>query len=174
MGNSSAFGSLARKALAWAIVAVVAILLFKFVVAAVAGIPADVLRPDPARADRVRRDLGGPPTVIYLALAVWFGVATGIVGRIRGSSFFIWAIIGAVVPVIGLVIALAYRSERDEVRRQCPTCGKLVKLHDAMCMRCGTDLDFPEVADRAGIRGVAAKLDSVRCPLAVQKELTSR
>jgi hypothetical protein len=38
MGTSSAFGSLARKALAWAIVAVVAILLFKFVVAAVAGI----------------------------------------------------------------------------------------------------------------------------------------
>ena len=38
MGNSSAFGSLARKALAWAIVAVVAILLFKFVVAALAGI----------------------------------------------------------------------------------------------------------------------------------------
>jgi hypothetical protein len=38
MGNSSAFGSLARKALAWAIVAVVAILLFKFILAAVAGI----------------------------------------------------------------------------------------------------------------------------------------
>ena len=38
MGNSSAFGSLARKALAWAIVAVVAILLFKFVVAALAGL----------------------------------------------------------------------------------------------------------------------------------------
>jgi len=43
-------------------------------------------------------------------------------------------------------VALAYRSERDEVRRQCPTCGKVVKLHDAMCMRCGTDLDFPELA----------------------------
>ena len=38
------------------------------------------------------------------------------------------------------------RSERDEVRRQCPTCGKIVKLHDAMCMRCGTDLEFPAVA----------------------------
>jgi hypothetical protein len=83
--------------------------------------------------------------VIYLALAVWFGVATGIIGRIRGSSFFIWAIVGAVVPLIGLLVALAYRSERDEVRRQCPTCGKLVKLYDAMCMRCGTDLEFPEV-----------------------------
>jgi predicted RNA-binding Zn-ribbon protein involved in translation (DUF1610 family) len=83
--------------------------------------------------------------VIYLALAVWFGVATGIVGRLRGSSFFIWAIVGAVVPLIGLLVALAYRSERDEVRRQCPNCGKVVKLYDAMCMRCGTDLEFPEV-----------------------------
>ena len=54
--------------------------------------------------------------------------------------------IGAVVPVIGLFVALLYRSDRDEVRRQCPTCGKIVKLHDAMCMRCGTDLEFPEFA----------------------------
>ena len=83
--------------------------------------------------------------MIYLLVALWFGVATGIVGRIRGSSFWIWFLIGAVVPVLGLLVALAYRSERDEVRRQCPGCGKLVKLHDAMCMRCGTDLDFPEV-----------------------------
>ena len=83
--------------------------------------------------------------MIYLLVALWFGIATGIVGRLRGSSFFIWAIIGAVVPVIGLFVALAYRSERDEVRRQCPTCGKVIKLHDQMCMRCGTDLDFPDV-----------------------------
>jgi uncharacterized membrane protein (DUF485 family) len=37
MGNNSAFGSLARKAIAWAIVAVVAILLFKIVFAILAG-----------------------------------------------------------------------------------------------------------------------------------------
>lgn len=37
MGNSSAFGSLARKAIVWIIVAFVAIVLFKLVVAAVAG-----------------------------------------------------------------------------------------------------------------------------------------
>ncbi len=83
--------------------------------------------------------------MIYILVALWFGIATGIIGRIRGSSFFIWFIVGVVAPVIGVFIALLYRSERDEVRRQCPTCGKLVKLHDAMCMRCGTDLDFPEV-----------------------------
>ena len=44
-----------------------------------------------------------------------------------------------------LLAAVFYRSDRDEVRRQCPTCGKIIKLHDTMCMRCGTDLDFPEV-----------------------------
>jgi hypothetical protein len=84
--------------------------------------------------------------VIYPAIAIWFGIATGLIGRTRGSSFFIWFIIGAVVPVIGLFVALAYRNDRDELRRQCPHCGKVVMLHDAMCMRCGTDLEFPEIA----------------------------
>jgi hypothetical protein len=84
--------------------------------------------------------------VIYLAFALWFGIATGVVGRIKGSSFFLWFLIGAVLPVLGLAGAVFYRSERDELRRQCPTCGKVVKLHDAMCMRCGTDLEFPDRA----------------------------
>jgi membrane protein implicated in regulation of membrane protease activity len=84
--------------------------------------------------------------VIYLALALWFGLAAGIVGRIKGSSFFLWLVIGAVLPVLGLLAALVYRSDRDELRRQCPGCGKVVKLHDALCMRCGTELEFPDVA----------------------------
>ncbi len=84
--------------------------------------------------------------MIYLLVALWFGVATGLVGRVRGSSFFIWFMIGAVAPVIGLFIALLYRSDRDEVRRQCPTCGNNITTHDQMCMRCGTDLDFPDFA----------------------------
>jgi hypothetical protein len=84
--------------------------------------------------------------VIYLIFALWFGIATGVVGKIKGSSAILWFLIGAAVPVLGLVTAVLYRSERDELRRQCPTCGKVVKLHDAMCMRCGTDLEFPDVA----------------------------
>jgi hypothetical protein len=84
--------------------------------------------------------------VIYLVFALWFGIAAGTVGRIKGSSFFIWFMVGLVLPVLGLFLAVLYRSEKDEVRRQCPNCGKIVKLYDAMCMRCGTDLDFPEVA----------------------------
>ena len=82
----------------------------------------------------------------YLIIAFSFGLAGGIVGRSKGSSFVIWFLISFAIPVVGLIAAVLYRSERDEVRRQCPRCGNLVRLHDAMCMRCGHDLEFPEVA----------------------------
>jgi hypothetical protein len=84
--------------------------------------------------------------VAYLVIAFSFALAGGIVGRLKGSSFFIWFLISGIVPVIGLGAALLYRTERDELRRQCPGCGKIVKLHDAVCMRCGTELDFPDFA----------------------------
>ena len=82
----------------------------------------------------------------YLVLAFSFALAGGVVGKLKGSSFFLWFLISGLLPLVGLLAALAYRSDRDEVRRQCPSCGKVVKLHDAMCMRCGAELDFPEVA----------------------------
>jgi membrane protein implicated in regulation of membrane protease activity len=84
--------------------------------------------------------------VIYAIFALWLGLGTGIVGRIKGSSFWLWFAIGALVPFLGLLAAVLYRSEKDELRRPCPTCGKIVKLHDAVCMRCGTELEFPDVA----------------------------
>jgi len=82
----------------------------------------------------------------YVVIALSFGLAGGIVGKIKGSSFFIWFVISAVVPVIGLLTAIVYRSERDEPRRQCPTCGRICMLHDALCVRCGTELEFPDAA----------------------------
>ena len=60
----------------------------------------------------------------YLVIAFSFALAGGLVGRIKGSSFFIWFLISGVLPFIGLLAALLYRSERDEVRRQCPGCGQ--------------------------------------------------
>ena len=82
----------------------------------------------------------------YLVLCFFFGLSGGIIGKIKGSSFFLWFMISALVPIGGLLAALLYRNDRDELRRQCPTCGRVIKLHDAVCTRCGTDLDFPEVA----------------------------
>jgi hypothetical protein len=84
--------------------------------------------------------------VAYVFIALCFAFAGGIVGRIKGSSFFIWFLISGIVPVIGLAAALLYRWDRNELRRECPGCGRVVKLHDAVCTRCGTELEFPEVA----------------------------
>lgn len=81
-----------------------------------------------------------------LVILFFFGLAGGIVGRIKGSSFFIWFLISACVPFIGLLTAVLYRWENRELRRQCPTCGRLRKLEDTLCTACGTELDFPEVA----------------------------
>jgi len=81
----------------------------------------------------------------YVTIALAFGLAGGLVGRIKGSSFFLWFMISAIVPVIGLVAALLYRYDTEEPVRPCPRCGKVVKLHDALCTRCGEELEFPEV-----------------------------
>ena len=82
----------------------------------------------------------------YVVIALFFGLAGGFVGRIKGSSFFLWFLISAIVPVLGLITALLYRYDSDEPERACPRCGKIVKVHDALCTRCGEELEFPEDA----------------------------
>jgi hypothetical protein len=82
----------------------------------------------------------------YIVIAVCFGIAGGVVGKLKGSSFWLWFLISGVIPFIGLAAALLYRFERDELRRQCPTCGRVTKIYDALCTRCGAELDFPEEA----------------------------
>ena len=78
-----------------------------------------------------------------LVILFFFGLAGGVVGKLKGSSFFIWFLIAALIPFIGLLAAVCYRREDEELRRQCPGC---VKLHDALCTRCGTEFEFPDVA----------------------------
>jgi hypothetical protein len=81
-----------------------------------------------------------------LVILFFFGLAGGIVGRIKGSSFLLWFLISGLVPFLGLLTAICYRYENEELRRQCPGCGRIVKLHDALCTSCGTELEFPAVA----------------------------
>jgi hypothetical protein len=94
----------------------------------------------------------------YVMICLAFGVAGGIVGRMKGSSFLLWFLISALVPVLGLITAVCYRWEDRELRRQCPRCGRVVKLYDAKCMRCGHELEFPEAAlpSEAAVRSPAA------------------
>jgi hypothetical protein len=81
-----------------------------------------------------------------LVILFFFGLAGGFVGRMKGSSFFIWFLISFCVPFIGLLTAVLYRYDNRELRRQCPDCRRVVKLHDAVCTACGAELEFPEAA----------------------------
>ena len=82
----------------------------------------------------------------YVVIAICFGIAGGIVGKIKGSSFMLWFLISGAVPIFGLVTAIVYRFERDELRRQCPNCGRVTKIYDALCTRCGQELEYPDIA----------------------------
>jgi hypothetical protein len=82
----------------------------------------------------------------YVVIALCFGISGGLVARAKGNSVVLWFMISGLVPFIGLLAAIAHRSERDELRRTCPTCGRVTKIYDALCTRCGTELDFPDVA----------------------------
>lgn len=82
----------------------------------------------------------------YLIIASLFGLSTAIIGKSKGSSFFIWFLIGAIIPPFGLLAVIFYRRDKDEPERQCPTCGKALKLYVQVCPRCGTELYLPDPA----------------------------
>jgi hypothetical protein len=89
----------------------------------------------------------------YVVIAVSFGLATGFIGHGKGGSFWLWFLIGTVLPVAGLIAVILHRNEGTEPERTCPTCGKTQKLYVQVCTRCGTDLYLPdpsEVRDPAG------------------------
>jgi hypothetical protein len=83
----------------------------------------------------------------YVLIAVSCGLATGIIGRGKGSSFLIWFLVGTLLPLIGLVAVILYRSEKQEPERRCPNCGKVLKLYVQVCTRCGTELYLPDPAE---------------------------
>ncbi len=79
-----------------------------------------------------------------IVILFFFGLSAGTVAKIKGSSFLIWFMVGAVLPGIGTIAAALYRNERDEPHRRCPECGNVVALSTQVCTRCGRDLDFPQ------------------------------
>ena len=94
--------------------------------------------------------------------------AAGSSARAKGNSFWLWFLISGLVPFFGLLAAVLSRSERQELRRRCPRCGKVVKMHDALCTRCGSELEFPEPwlidaeAAEAAVDAPRAQLDAAR------------
>jgi hypothetical protein len=94
----------------------------------------------------------------YVVVAFFFGLAAAVVAKIKGGSFFLWLVIGSVLPAIGLLAALLMRWDKAELRRECPECGAIVPITDQVCRRCGRDLDFPTEALAPRLGGRAAGL----------------
>jgi hypothetical protein len=83
----------------------------------------------------------------YVIIAVLFGIATGLIGRAKGSSFFIWLLIGTVLPFFGLITVMLYRFEKEEPERRCPRCGAVHKLYVQVCRVCGEELYLPDPSE---------------------------
>ena len=80
----------------------------------------------------------------FVVLAFFCGLSAAVIGKLKGSSFWIWFLVGAVLPLLGTIVAIFYRSEQREPRRACPECGKVQPLHVQVCTRCGRDLEWPD------------------------------
>ena len=80
----------------------------------------------------------------YLFIALCFGTAGALVARAKGNPVFIWFMVSFLVPFVGLIAAVASRPASDELRRECPNCGRVVPISDTLCTRCGAELYFPD------------------------------
>jgi hypothetical protein len=82
--------------------------------------------------------------VQYALIPILFGLITGCVGKYKGMSFFLWFVIGAILPFVGLAAAILFRTERYDPRRECPNCNAVVPITTQVCLRCGEDLEYPD------------------------------
>lgn len=83
----------------------------------------------------------------FLVIAACFGIATAVIGKSKGSSFWIWLLIGTVLPPFGLIAVILHRREKSEPERRCPRCGTVHKLYVQVCHRCGEDMYLPDPSE---------------------------
>jgi hypothetical protein len=80
----------------------------------------------------------------FIVILFCFGLATGLIGRAKGSSFFIWFTVGFFIPGVGLIAVILSRREQTEPERRCPRCGAIHKLYVQVCNKCGEDMYLPD------------------------------
>jgi hypothetical protein len=85
--------------------------------------------------------------VTYVVICLVSGLLGAIIASRKGSSFPVWFLISAVIPVLGPIAALLYRRESETPLRLCPACGATARVSDAMCMACGSDLAYPQESE---------------------------
>ncbi len=83
----------------------------------------------------------------YVVICLVSGLVGAVIASRKGSSFPVWFLISAVIPLLGPIAAALYRRESETPLRRCPVCGSSTRIYDAMCMSCGNDLDYPQGAE---------------------------
>src|ERR1700675_2865790 len=91
-------------------------------------------------------DIGDvPATLLFIALAIVFGLMTAFVARAKGRSFVGWLFYGALTPPMALVHALLMakkkqaagkRRRSSQAQRRCPHCGEAIKVDLDVCPQC--------------------------------------
>jgi hypothetical protein len=79
----------------------------------------------------------------FLVIDFFLALSAAVIGKIKGSSFLIWFLVGGGLPLLGTIAAVFYRYERNEPRRQCDECGRMMPVTDQVCRRCGADQEAP-------------------------------
>ena len=98
--------------------------------------------------------------LVLLDLAFRVVAASVVSNNRRPSSAVAWLLAIFFIPFLGLFAVILYRSERDELRRQCPSCGALRPISDAMCLKCGEELEFPDLAIESEAAAEQARLQA--------------
>jgi hypothetical protein len=84
--------------------------------------------------------MGGGTELIPIVF--FLGLSAGVIGRLKGSSFILWFLIGVATLGLGIFAALLYRVERNEPVAACPTCRAPVAISQQVCTRCGEDIEW--------------------------------
>ena len=79
-----------------------------------------------------------------VVICFFCGLSAGFIGRWKGSSFWLWFVVGFFLPILGTIAALAWRYEDEEVYRECAECGNVIPLYQQVCNHCGADQEWPE------------------------------
>jgi len=84
----------------------------------------------------------------------FFGLSGGTIGKIKGSSFLLWFLVGFCLPFFGTLAALFARNDRRATTRmrRCTECPNVMPIHVQVCTRCGADLFFPDPASEPSPR----------------------
>ena len=60
----------------------------------------------------------------FIVLAFFCGLSAAVIGKLKGSSFWIWFLVGAVLPLLGTIVAIFYRSEHASRGAPAPSAGR--------------------------------------------------